>query len=416
MKPFSRKKEPKVIPLQELEVDRKHLTLRIVFFAVFLAIGIVCLILAITGFFSSPQPDGWQSVTVQTDGASCADEFSLIYDLGKGELSAKDEYARISELYAQACVKAYRLYHAEQTFEGERGLADLNAHPGQPISLDPALVKSLKLADSAGRELYLGPIYPYYRLICSSKDDVQADEFDPRENPQIAAFFGEIAEFARDPESVRLEFSGENEVCLRISEKYADFAKAHDIYTFVDFGWMKNAFIADDLADTLISAGYTRGALSSYDGFTRNLDARDTPYALYLYGRKENTVYTAATLNYSGVCSIVSLRNLPVNASDGSHYYVRSDGRVISPYIDVRDALCRAAADHLIARSESLSCGELLMKLLPAYIGDRFDPSPLSGGEISAICCQNGEILRQGDGFALSDVQEGYEIKKMDDL
>lgn len=35
---------------------------------------------------------------------------------------------------------------------------------------------------------------------------------------------------------------------------------------------MKNAFITDYVADVMIDNGYTLGSLTSYDGFTRNLD------------------------------------------------------------------------------------------------------------------------------------------------
>lgn len=414
MKLFSRKREPKVVPLQELEVDKKHLWLRIVLFAVFLVIGVTALITAITGLFSSQQPDGWQSVTVQTDGASCADEFSLIYEFGQGNLSAKREYEQIAELYGDACVKAYRLFNADQTFDGTRGLAELNAHPGETVELDPALVKALRQADASGRQLYLGPIYPYYRLVFSSQGDAEADEYDPARNPEMADFFEELLTFANDPASVWLEFTGENGVCLHVSDAYAAYAEENEIYTFVDFHWTKNAFIADYLADTLTAAGFTRGALSSFDGFTRNLDGRNDVYGLRLYGRQGNAVYNAATLQYAGACAVVSLRAFPVVSADGARYYVRSDGSVVSSYLDVRDGLCRACADQLVCRSDVLSCGELLMKMIPVYIADGFDPSPLFDGEVSAVCCREGEVLRYGEGLSLSDLPEGLEVLDMD--
>ena len=410
MKLFPRKREPKVVPRQELEVDKKHLWLRVVLFAVFLVIGVTALISAITGLFSSQQPEGWQSVTVQTDQASCADEFSLIYEFGRGELSVKREYEQLSELYGEACVKAYRLFSADQTFDGVRGLAELNARPGQTVDLDPALVKALRQADSSGRQLYLGPIYPYYRLIFSGRGDAQTDEYDPARNPEMAAFFEEVLAFANDSASVWLEFTGETGVCLHVSDAYAAYAETHEIYTFVDFHWTKNAFIADYLAETLTAAGFTRGALSSFDGFTRNLDARDNLYALHLYGREGNTVRAAATLQYAGACAVVSLRAFPVVSADGARYSVRADGSVVSPYIDARDGLCRACADHLICRSDALSCGELLLQMIPVYIADDFDPSPLFDGGISTVCCREGEISRFGEGFLLSDVPEGQEI------
>ena len=278
MKFFPRNREPKVRPLQKFEVQTNRLTLRVTLFVIFLVVGVAALIYGAVSLFR-PEPGGWQSVTVQTGEANCADEFSLIYEFGQSERSVKKEIAEITDLYGEACVKAYRLFQAEQIFEDTPNLAALNASPNQPLTLDPSLVKALRQADSAGRQLYLGAIYPYYRLIFASDADGQIAEFDAERNPQMAAYYAEILKFASDPAAVRLEFTGETEVCLRVSEEYLAFARANGIYTFVDFHWMKNAFIADYLADTLISAGYTCGALSSFDGYTTSTAGRRTASA-----------------------------------------------------------------------------------------------------------------------------------------
>ncbi len=47
---------------------------------------------------------------------------------------------------------------------------------------------------------------------------------------------------------------------------------AEGIGSFIDFSWMRNAFIADYLAEGLAARGFGKGALTSFDGFARNLE------------------------------------------------------------------------------------------------------------------------------------------------
>ena len=94
---------------------------------------------------------------------------------------------------------------------------------------------------------------------------------------------------------------------------------------------MKNAFITDYVADVMIENGYTLGSLTSYDGFTRNLDLtsaitkfkcrsgcfrdsrRKCDYSFNLYDRQGNIIYPAGVMHYNGAESIVSLHNYPMS-------------------------------------------------------------------------------------------------------
>lgn len=71
---------------------------------------------------------------------------------------------------------------------------------------------------------------------------------------------------------MNVELLGGNQVKLSVSDDYLAFAEKNFISDFIDFSWMKNAFITDYVADVMIDNGYTLGSLTSYDGFTRNLD------------------------------------------------------------------------------------------------------------------------------------------------
>ena len=90
---------------------------------------------------------------------------------------------------------------------------------------------------------------------------------------------------------------------------------------------MKNAFIADYLADTLEAEGFTSGYLSSYDGFTRNLDRRRNEYAFNLFDRQGSDVNLPAKMRYTAPLSIVFLRDYPMGEQDKWHYYAFRENR-----------------------------------------------------------------------------------------
>ena len=60
---------------------------------------------------------------------------------------------------------------------------------------------------------------------------------------------------------------GENQVCLHVSDAYQAYAAEMGYTAYLDFFWMKNAFLIDYLADTIRGEGYQLGIISSKDGF-----------------------------------------------------------------------------------------------------------------------------------------------------
>ena len=249
---------------------------------------------------------------------------------------------------------------------------------------------------------------------------------------------------------MNLELLGEGRVRLFVSREYLAYAQENGIDSFIDFYWMKNAFVADYLAESLIEAGYTRGSISSYDGFVRNLDGRDVSYSFNLYDRvapgeaasREETgdeagqgqgpdgagtdaqILRLATLQYKGPASLVYLRDYPVTSMD-QRYYRMADGQMRTAYIDPRDGLCHSSLGSLVSYSYSstLGCADVLLSVLPVYMADAFDPEAAEalaeGGESAdsragAIYSvyRQGSVIRVNDPQAqLTAVCEGYEIQ-----
>lgn len=176
-------------------------------------------------------------------------------------------------LYTDSIVKAYKMFSMDESFEGITNVYDLNRHPNETMVVDDALYHAFELiAETGNRAIYLAPVYTEYDNLFFCNDDSETVNYDAYQNGEVAAYFSEVAAYSNDPSDVNVELLGGNQVRLSVSDDYLAFAEKNFISDFIDFSWMKNAFITDYVADVMIDNGYTLGSLTSYDGFTRNLD------------------------------------------------------------------------------------------------------------------------------------------------
>ena len=174
---------------------------------------------------------------------------------------------------------------------------------------------------------------------------------------------------------------------------------------------MKNAFIVDYIADTLTSAGYTRGSITSYDGFVRNMDGdASMSYSFNLFDRKGKNINHAAILEYSGPMSIVYLRDYKMNSLDVQHYYERGDGLSLSCYIDPEDGLCRAALPNLVGVAADKGCAEIMLGMLEGYIAESFDETKLHEGA-EYIWFEGYELCRSSEELNIFALFERDNVK-----
>lgn len=356
----------------------------------------------------TPQTE-WITIEAHSSaGVSCAQEFHLLYR-PEGRSAAADRKA-VTELYTQLCRRAYEDFHSMEGFEGVNNIFAINRHPNEALEVDGALYKALAAVERSGsRLIYLGPVYERYESIVFCEDDGQLVDYDPRLNQEIARDYGELAGYAADPRSVRVELLGENRVRLYVSEAYLDYARREGVERFIDFSWTRNAFIADFLAEELIARGYTNGALSSYDGFVRNLDGSGRDYSLQLYDRRGSSVYVAAVMDYRGPMSIVSLWDYPISGLDEYRFYVPDSGEVRTPYLDIADGVCRNALPTLTGYARDRGCGEILLAMAPLYIADTLDSGALEDlatEGIQSIRCEDEVIYPTEAGVSLHGLYE----------
>lgn len=373
-----RKKEPPVRPVVKAELSERHFSLRLILAIAFGLLAAGMIVYGIYSLLNNVEP-GWQQIQAKTsEGTTCAGEFSFYYNIGASGIAASAEYRQLVNIYTEATRHAYRVFDTQMAYAELGNLRTLNRSVGETVAVDPLLYDALVTCDENIRYLFLAPVYAELESLCASGDDWEAYAFDAASNPEEAAYVAKIAAFAADPNAISLTLSDNTYVTLTISDEYAAFAAEYGIDTFVDFGYMKNAFVVDYLADTIIEAGYTRGILSSYDGYTRNLDTSAEEYTVPLYRLSENQVLPLCEMHYSGQMASVYLRAYPLNGMDTLHYYTTESGEIRTSYAALTDGQTRTATDTVLGYARTLSCAEILMKLLPYYIADTWQPDAVT--------------------------------------
>lgn len=396
-------------PVEKIELNEQHAGRRLALSIALLVFGVGLAVFALVRFLS---PDrGWNTIEPNgSAGVTCGEEFVFLYPIGESGHGVWQERREITEAYTALCLTAYRSFHNEEEFAGMANLCTLNRHPNETFTVEKALYDALETMERSGsRALYLGPVYNRYDDLFFCTDDAQLVDFDPRLSEEVRLEYEALAALARDEEAVKVELLGENQVRLHVSQAYLAFAQEEGVDDFIDFSWMKNAFIIDYLAQGLMEQGYCRGAISSYDGFVRNLDSTGTGYALQLYDRQGKTVYPAAVMEYRGPMSIVTLRDYPMNDLDRRRFYELAHGEIRSMYLDIADGMCRSALPNLVCYSGEAGCGEILAKMLPVYIADQFDREALGALEkegIQSITFREGEIFCSDQAVALGQLYD----------
>lgn len=397
-------------PVEKIQLSEGNVKRRLIAAAIVLVIGGVALAYSLTQLLT---PDtGWQPIEASsTGGPTCADELIFLYQLGSGGVPVRTESRAIKTLYSDACRKLFQLFHTVESFEGVTNLRDINLHPNETLTVDGILYRAFETVQRHGdRTIYLGPVYARYGDVFFCTDDVQLADFDPRSSEAVRREYEAVAAYARNPQAVELCLLGDNQVCLKVSEEYLAFARQEGIERFLDFGWLKNAFVVDCLGDLMVENGYTHGSISSYDGFTRNLDDRGLDYAQNIYDYVDGAVRPAGVMEYRGPMALAYLRDYPINDLDGQRIYRLKNGERRTSYLSPEDGRCQSAVSGLLCYSDTAGCGEMALELAPIYVAETLDVpalEALAGRGIQSVRCEDGVIRGTDPGLSLSSLYEG---------
>ena len=376
---------PPVRRIINIELPEGRLGLRLALVIGLIALAVASFALGINSLVSTDA--GLTEITALSGEMNAGGRFTFYYYLGCGGADAGDEKRELRGVYTEAATDALGLFCAGVETTGAGGLYWLSRRPNEELHVDAALYSALEQLEASGtRYHYLAPLYEQYYALCSSVGDEEAAQYDPRLDAAQAEYYAECAAFASDGAAVDLELLGDGKVRLRVSDEYLAFAQENGIVSFLDLGWMENAFIADYLAGTLEAAGFTRGALISEDGFMRCLDTETgSEYAFDFTHREGGEVTVLSTLRFAGRVSIACLRDYPAEGSGGEGYYMYEDGTLRSPFLDVSDGLDSCAAPELCGWSEDAGCAAIALELAPIFIADALNVEAVEALENEGI-------------------------------
>ena len=376
----------------------------------FLAIGSGFLVYGFMNFLRGDS--GWREISVKAGSElNCSEDFTLKYNVGAGGVSAGGEAKALSLIYTDAAVKGYRLFNIDESFGDVTNLYDINQHPNEVMTVDPVLYDALKkVSDANCREIYLGPLYASLENLCMSNDDAVAAQFDPEKDDDAAEEAAAVAAFAQNPDDISMEFPGENQVCLHVSDAYQVYAAEMGYTAYLDFFWMKNAFLIDYLADTIRGEGYQLGIISSKDGFVRCLDETgEKEYQYPLYHLSGNEIQSHGTMTYEGPKSIVFFHAYQAGSPDTYRYYQYQDGTMRTPYLSASDGKDHTAASELIVYSGEYGCADTLLAALSDYQAESLSGESLktlASQKIYSVWFENNEIQTTDEKFSVTAVNK----------
>ena len=408
----ARDRRPYIKPVTRIDLSGEHFTLRWILVVLLILVAATCLVVGITSMMNTET--GWTEIQVNSSELNCSQEFRLQYELGVSGQSATAENKLLSSLYSKATEDGYLIFSAHTRKDGIGNVAYLNDHINETVTVEEPLYEALKLVSEQGiRHIFLAPVNTEYERLFFAGSDGEAERFDPTRNEDARACVAELASYAADPAMISLEILENNQVRLNVADEYQAFAEAEEIETFLDFSWMTNAFIIDYMADILAENGYTNGYLSSYDGFTRNLDADGEAYRLNLFDLEAGTVHVPAVMEYTKPISMVALRSYPLAEEDSWHYYRYENGESVSIHADPADGLSKCAADDLLGYSYSRSCAQILVKMIPVFVAEDLDQAllnSLTGEGIYAVWNEQNNICYNDPELALTfmEGETGY--------
>lgn len=404
---------PQLERIEKIELSDKNIGWRLSFFILFVVIAVSAFAFCVNSFFSK-DPGWYQIETNSSDEAHCGNEFVFMYNLGVSQ-NATDENRALTILYTEACEMAHKLFHNKETFEGVNNVRYINEHPNEVIEVDAGLYKAFSVIDTYdNRNLYLAPVYNQYDEIFYCQDDSQLVNYDPRLSEAVAVEYAEIAVFANNPEMVDVKLLGDNKIQLYVSEEYLAYAKESYITDFIDFFWMKNAFVTDYLAEIMIERGYTHGTLTSYDGFSRTMDTSENSYSFNIYDRVDEALYPAGVMQYQGANSLVYFRDHMLSDMDWQHYYALSNGEVRNSYVDVADGVSKAATDSYYVYGKDMSCAEVLLQAIPVYVTEAWSENAvreLLASGIYSVYAEDGVVKYNDTSLNVTELLDEEEMK-----
>jgi len=397
MRKYAKDKRPPVKTVIKTELSEGNKNLRIAFVVAFLVLGIVLIGISAANLLGRDK--GYTEI--EPESSIFSDFFVLNYDIGASGASASAEYRRVRSVYTEALNKYAKLFSSDTEYIGVENIYYINTHPGEEITVDPELYSALlEMEDKGNRAHYLGILLEIYSAVFSCDGDAYAAQLDPMKDDEMRQISLRACEFAQSEDAINLELLGNNTVKLTVSQDYRNFAENYGFSRYIDLGIFTNAFVVDAISEALIKENLTLGAISSYDGYSRNLDGRDREYFFTFMAKSGDAVYPVCEAAYIGKITTYTAKTYPTSDIDALDFYLYSTGDSAHKFIDVGTGEYKSSLPELLLASANEDCVSLAQRAYKALASPAFNKDAIAG--VSAVWLDGHTARHIGEDLKLS--------------
>ena len=394
---FQRDRRPNAPEVQRLDLKEGNYVKRIILFACALAVGAAAFAYALNTMLTPKK--GWQMIEVTTR-TTAAQEIILKYNFDQAE-DVASEKRQITTLYSEALQSAAAQLDCNEA-ENTVNLHTISAQPNTPVTVGKELYQALCSWQKTGsRALYYAPLYSRYNALFACENDADASLYDPERNPEAAAYVTALMKYLNSDDHIRLELLGNDQVMLHVSQEYLDFARENEIPELLDFGWAKNAFVVDLVAQTLLEQGMDRGVFFTVEGFSRCM--YEVPVSAYLMENAPGGARKIATGIYTGPKSLAILCGFPVSQEE-TRFYTYEDGTILGPYIDKISGFLKSGNESLVTFDDG-PLGPAALKALEAMAAGKAPEGKCMYSRGNAVICTDPDVR-------ISWLQDDYALQR----
>ena len=400
--------------VKRVEVNEKHIPLRVILFFVFLIIAIAGI--AVGVYSLSLKKEGWYQI--ESDNADISGDFSFNYYIsGNSNNERRNTYNIVKNAYSSMCLRYKKVFDTQNEYDDVVNVAYINKHLNEDIVVDKELYYAFsKLNEHKdNRILYYRPIFDaYYNLFNYVNNGASIDQFNPDKNQQLKDYIDELFTYCNDENSISIKVLADNKIRLEVSDSYVSYCETNGISTFIDFAYLRNVIVIDLIEDEFVNNGYINGYIVSSDGYmsiftSENINMR-------IRNLTDLVITDVGSISYTGRVNIVEMFPFLAN-QEGKWYYIFDKNSYVTAYFTKEGKSSPLHLDMLFYSDNiNLGCIDILLDAYDVFVDESLDLSKvnnLKDNDISTIYSKDNKIYYNDDNSKIDNIIEGYTKEKI---
>ena len=272
---------------QEIQINRKNIVLRVIFFLFVLTVGVTFIALYFTGVLQFQK--GYSKIEIIPENQNIKADKIVYYAYFDGNsLSVRQNVKNLQGFYSPKANYVLMLTDEYANYESRNNLKTIADNEGKEVEVDEVLYKILQDAYTKSKEEKNYSLLGYKLFlqwdVIIGLDGLSLINSDPSVNPETKALLENQVQVIKE-ESKRefLSFRNKDEkffVKASFTSEYKNILDDND--PLLSLGILKDAYIIDYLASQLEREGNKDGFLISSDGYIKALsEYQGGSYNLY---------------------------------------------------------------------------------------------------------------------------------------